>query len=106
MFTAFAGGDQIDEEAALEMIELMLDGAAEQAAGLKFEERAVLDAGLDLDALGAGDFEREAGKAEATLEGLDLGFCAGDFRVDENGGACRPRDRPVCRRSTCGFRDP
>ena len=64
--------DVIDEEPAVEVIHLMQNGAAEQAAGIEFEDAAVERAGLDADPLGAGDVEGEAGEAEAAFVADDL----------------------------------
>src|SRR5260221_13951657 len=63
----FFRAEMIDIKFAVEMVDFVQDGAAEQAARIELEQAAVERARLDRDALGAGDVEGQAGKAEAAL---------------------------------------
>ena len=63
----------IDEKLPVEMVDLVQDGAGQQAARIELEQAAVQRARLDRDALGAGNIERQAGETEAAFMADDLG---------------------------------
>ena len=74
----------VDKKLAVEMVDLVQDGAAQQAARVELERAAVQRARLHRDPLGAGDIERQAGKAEAAFVADDLGLGRLEHRVDQD----------------------
>ena len=59
--------EMIDEELAVEVVDLVLDRPAEEVFGLVLDELALEVEGLDLDLLGAADLGVEPGQARGTL---------------------------------------
>src|SRR5262245_10745642 len=66
---ALERGQVVDEQDAVEMVELMLDAAGEQAFGFEQPLLAILGQVTDLNRLRAGDIGELAGQAETALLG-------------------------------------
>lgn len=78
--------DVIDEEDAVEVVDLMEEGAGEVAGGLDADFGAIGELGFDASFIGAGNETVDEGDGEAALvvfDGATFGF--DDFGVDKCG---------------------
>ena len=78
------GAEIIDEELAVEVIGLVLDGAAEEVFALVLDQLSLEVVGLDLDLLGPANLRVKAGEAQAALLVLDRRMPLDDLGIDED----------------------
>src|SRR5271157_723427 len=78
------GAQVVDEELAVEVIGLMLHGAAEEVLGIVLDKVAREIEGLGLDLPGAADLGIEAREAQAAFLILDRGVALDDLGIDED----------------------
>src|SRR3546814_5989272 len=75
----------VDEQLAVEMIDLVMDAGRQQVVDLEHERLAVAVQRLDLDAVGAGNVGEDAGDRQAAfLVFAQLLGAVADNRVDEH----------------------
>ncbi len=78
------GADAIDEQDAVEVIHLVLDGAGEKAVGVDDALAAVAVEAADREGFGTADGGMKAGDAEAAFFDELHAFTSHEFRIDED----------------------